>query len=167
MLRRRGHAERDIRDLAGRRRIDAIIVTPHWGEEYNHAPEQRRTRRSEMLDAGATVVLGGHPHVVQPWEKYTTRRRPRDVHHLLARQLRQRPDGTAKRSSLILYVGLTKGSDGKVTVNGVRHMPLTMAQSPYTAKLATGESLDLTTKILGTWNKLDANADLVTNPECQ
>ena len=32
---------------------------------------------------------------------------------------------------------------------------------------ATGESLDLTNKLLGTWNKLEANEDLVTNPECQ
>lgn len=74
--------------------------------------------------------------------------------------------GVAKRSSLILYVGLTKGSDGRVTVNGVRHMPLTMGAAPYTAQLGSGDSLALTTKILGEWNKLDASEPLVTNPEC-
>lgn len=158
-----------IRSLAGRHgEVDAVIVTPHWGVEYNHSPEQQEKNLAhEMLDAGATAILGGHPHVVQPWEKYTTRDgREAFIIYSLGNFVSGQ-SGTAKRSSLILYVGLTKGSDGKVTVNGVRHMPLTMAQSPYTSKLATGESLDLTNKILGTWNKLDANEDLVTNPECQ
>jgi hypothetical protein len=27
--------------------------------------------------------------------------------------------GLAKRSSLVLYIGLTKGADGKVTINGI------------------------------------------------
>ena len=141
-----------IRGLAGRpREVDAIIVTPHWGVEYNHAPEQQEKNLAhEMLDAGATAILGGHPHVVQPWEKYTTRDGREGFIIYSLGNFVSGQSGVPKRSSLILYVGLTKGSDGKVTVNGVRHMPLTMAQSPYTAKLATGESLDLTTKILGT-----------------
>lgn len=63
-------------------------------------------------------------------------------------------------------MGLTKGADGKVTVNGVRHMPLTMGASPYTVQLGSGDSLALTTKILGRWNALGAEEPLVTNPEC-
>ena len=74
LLRGQGHAALDDPRLASRRgEVDAVIVTPHWGVEYNHAPEQRRSPCSRMLDAGATAILGGHPHVVQPWEKYTTR----------------------------------------------------------------------------------------------
>jgi hypothetical protein len=158
-----------IRGLAGRRNeVDAVIVTPHWGVEYNHTPEaQEKKLAHDMLDAGATAVLGGHPHVVQPMEKYTTQDgREGFVIYSLGNFVSGQ-SGTAKRSSLILYVGLTKGSDGKVTVNGVRHMPLTMGNAPYTAQLGSGESLALTTRILGSWNKLDADAPLVTNPECQ
>jgi len=158
-----------IRGLKGRpNEVDAVVVTPHWGVEYNHTPEQREKGLAhEMLDAGALVVLGGHPHVVQPWEKYKTQDgREAFVIYSLGNFVSGQ-SGTAKRSSLILYVGLTKGTDGKVTVNGVRHMPLTMASSPsWTTKLATGESDTLTTKILGTWNKLGADEPLVTNPEC-
>jgi hypothetical protein len=103
---------------------------------------------------------------VQPWEKYTTQDgREGFVIYSLGNFVSGQ-SGTAKRSSLILYVGLTKGSDGKVTVNGVRHIPLTMGNAPYTAQLGSGESLALTTKILGSWNKLDAAEPLVTNPEC-
>jgi len=157
-----------IRGLKARtNEVDAVVVTPHWGVEYNHTPEQREKGLAhEMLDAGALVVLGGHPHVVQPMEKYKTQDgREGFVIYSLGNFVSGQT-GTAKRSSLILYVGLTKGADGQVSVNGVRHMPLTMAASPYTAQLASGESLTLTTKILGSWNKLDANEALVTNPEC-
>lgn len=157
-----------IRGLAGRpREVDAVIVTPHWGVEYNHSPEQQEKKLAhDMLDAGALAVFGGHPHVVQPWEKYvTTDGREGFVIYSLGNFVSGQT-GTAKRSSLILYVGLTKGSDGKVTVNGVRHMPLLMGNAPWTANLASGESLALTTRILGSWNKLEADAPLVTNPEC-
>lgn len=157
-----------IRELKARRDIDAIVVTPHWGVEYNHTPENREKGLAhEMLDAGALAVIGGHPHVVQPWEKYTTQDgREGFVIYSLGNFVSGQ-NGTAKRSSLILYVGLTKGADGKVTVNGARHMPLTMGREPYVAQLGSGESLALTTKILGTWNKLGADEPLVTNPECQ
>ena len=157
-----------IRGLKGRPEIDAIIVTPHWGIEYEQTPEAREKGLAhEMLDAGALAILGGHPHVVQPWEKYATQDgREGFVIYSLGNFVSGQT-GTAKRSSLILYLGLTKGADGKVTVNGVRHMPLTMGNAPYTAQLGSGDSLALTTTILGKWNKLEKDEPLVTNPECQ
>ena len=72
----------------------------------------------EMLDSGALAVLGGHPHVVQPWEKHVTPDgRETFIIYSLGNFVSGQ-NGMAKRSSLILYVGLTKGEDGKVTING-------------------------------------------------
>ncbi len=158
-----------IRGLKGRpSEVDAIIVTPHWGVEYRHSPEQREKNLAhEMLDAGALAVFGGHPHVVQPWEKYATQDGREGFIIYSLGNFVSGQSGLAKRSSLILYVGLTKGSDGKVTVNGARHVPLSMSAAPYSANLATGESLALTTRLLGQWNKLGADEPLVTNPECE
>ena len=50
-----------VRALAAR--TDAVVVLPHWGDQYTHQPmpDQRRVGRA-LLDAGATVVVGGHPH---------------------------------------------------------------------------------------------------------
>ena len=126
--------------------IDAVIVTPHWGAEYTHSPAaQEKKLAHDMLDAGATAVLGGHPHVVQPWEKYTTADgREGFVIYSLGNFVSGQ-NGLAKRSSLVLYLGLTKGVDasGRVTttVNGVRHAPIQMNPSPWTATYARGESL--------------------------
>ncbi len=51
--------------------VDCIIVTIHWGKEYTHEPttEQKRLARA-AIDAGAHVVLGHHPHVLQGIEFY-------------------------------------------------------------------------------------------------
>lgn len=48
------------------RRADAVVVLPHWGTQYTHAPEpvQRLVAR-RLVAAGADLVVGGHPHWVQ------------------------------------------------------------------------------------------------------
>ncbi len=56
--------KRAIRRL--NRRVDVTVVLPHWGEQYTHqpVPAQRRVG-SALINAGADVVVGGHPHWVQ------------------------------------------------------------------------------------------------------
>jgi poly-gamma-glutamate synthesis protein (capsule biosynthesis protein) len=53
------------------RRLDAdvVIALTHWGTQYTNEPErsQRRIARA-LVDAGADLVVGGHPHWVQGWE---------------------------------------------------------------------------------------------------
>jgi poly-gamma-glutamate synthesis protein (capsule biosynthesis protein) len=57
----------DIRDLAGR--VDIVIVIPHWGTQYTNEPERsQRVMARAFIEAGADLVVGGHPHVVQAWE---------------------------------------------------------------------------------------------------
>lgn len=55
---------RDVRRLD--RRVDVVVVLPHWGEQYVHRPwpVQRQVAR-ELVAAGADLVAGGHPHWVQ------------------------------------------------------------------------------------------------------
>ncbi|MFD1859172.1 CapA family protein [Aeromicrobium camelliae] len=62
-------AVEDIGDLAGR--VDLLVVVPHWGTQYTNVPEpsQREMARA-FTDAGADVVVGGHPHWVQGWEQH-------------------------------------------------------------------------------------------------
>ncbi|SDC17608.1 poly-gamma-glutamate synthesis protein (capsule biosynthesis protein) [Paenibacillus sp. UNCCL117] len=60
--------EQMLRELAeARQQADYTIVCPHFGREYTHVPVavQRRLVR-KLLQGGADLVLGSHPHVVQP-----------------------------------------------------------------------------------------------------
>jgi poly-gamma-glutamate capsule biosynthesis protein CapA/YwtB (metallophosphatase superfamily) len=51
---------------AARARADAVIVSVHWGYEYEtRADPAQRDAANCLLEAGADLVLGHHPHVVQ------------------------------------------------------------------------------------------------------
>ena len=52
-------------------RTDAVIVSMHAGNEYQPQPNalQQRFARA-AIDAGSSMVVGHHPHVVQPVERY-------------------------------------------------------------------------------------------------
>lgn len=62
-------------DMAAARELgcDLIAVMMHWGVEYQTSPSsyQKKMART-MVDLGADLVLGGHPHVLQPYEFITT-----------------------------------------------------------------------------------------------
>lgn len=48
---------------------DIVIVYPHWGNEYQLVPNERQIFLKEMLqEAGADIILGSHPHVLQRYE---------------------------------------------------------------------------------------------------
>jgi len=50
---------------------DLIVVSFHFGEEYEKKPNSFQKRYSRLaIDTGADLVIGHHPHVVQPVERY-------------------------------------------------------------------------------------------------
>ncbi len=58
---------------AARAQCDFLVVSIHWGIEYATAPRPEDVDLAhKMLDAGASVVVGHHPHVLQPVETYRT-----------------------------------------------------------------------------------------------
>ena len=51
---------------------DLIIVTMHWGKEYEREPnEEQRQLADFIFKSGADAIIGSHPHVVQPAQKLT------------------------------------------------------------------------------------------------
>lgn len=52
-------------------RSDFTVVYVHWGvEKSTHPEEYQRTLAKQYIDAGADLVLGSHPHVLQGFEYY-------------------------------------------------------------------------------------------------
>lgn len=50
---------------------DIIVVTYHWGVEYRDQPDSRQKQLAHFtIDAGADLVIGNHPHWIQPVEMY-------------------------------------------------------------------------------------------------
>jgi poly-gamma-glutamate synthesis protein (capsule biosynthesis protein) len=48
-----------------------VVVLAHWGEEYDTTVnEKERALARRFVDAGARIVVGSHPHVLQEKEQY-------------------------------------------------------------------------------------------------
>ncbi len=60
---------KDVQAL--RNTVDVLIVSLHWGIEYEKTPTgKQRTEAHQIIDWGADVVIGHHPHVMQGIEIY-------------------------------------------------------------------------------------------------
>jgi poly-gamma-glutamate capsule biosynthesis protein CapA/YwtB (metallophosphatase superfamily) len=60
---------RDVQNLLTR--ADVAVVSMHAGIEYSPTPNaQQKEFAHAAVDAGAQIVVGHHPHVTQPWERY-------------------------------------------------------------------------------------------------
>jgi poly-gamma-glutamate synthesis protein (capsule biosynthesis protein) len=56
-----------VREARGR--ADVVVVSLHWGNEYQHQPTKRqRDIARALVAAGCDLILGHHPHVLQPAE---------------------------------------------------------------------------------------------------
>lgn len=55
-------------DIASARElVDVLIVSMHWGTEYTHTPTQTQKNLAQLLaDLDVDLVIGHHPHVIQP-----------------------------------------------------------------------------------------------------
>lgn len=64
-------AERAITEMkaAG---AEATMFYLHWGNEYRYVPTSYQTQMAQKLcELGVDVIVGGHPHVIQPFETIT------------------------------------------------------------------------------------------------
>lgn len=53
---------------------DLVIANFHWGKEYKYHHEKLQTELAYLaIDSGADMVIGHHPHVLQPIEQYKGR----------------------------------------------------------------------------------------------
>lgn len=81
-----------VNDIARAKQQGADVVTIclHFGDEYQRYPNpQQKQLVKNLIQAGADIILGSHPHVVQPYQIFKT----------------QRKDGTLKTGVAIYSMG--------------------------------------------------------------
>ena len=65
-------AIREMQDI--RDGCSYVVLFAHWGVEYSEAPSERQRKLArEFIDGGADLVIGAHPHVVEPVEVYSNK----------------------------------------------------------------------------------------------
>ena len=64
--------EKDI-TKAKSKRVDIVLVYFHFGEEYQREPNgNQKEVINKTINAGADIIIGSHPHVVQPVDYFKT-----------------------------------------------------------------------------------------------
>ncbi len=107
--------------------IDLIVVSSHFGLENINEPSPFQKDIAHILfEAGADIVLGGHPHVIQPMERYiTSDGRETFVIYSLGNFIAEwgKEPSINPLTSVILYIGVSKTPDGTF-VKDVDYIPI-------------------------------------------
>ncbi len=67
-----GYTDDMLRDVRAARQVyDCVVVSLHWGDEYIDRPSPMEIGLAhQLMDAGADLILGHHPHVLRGCERY-------------------------------------------------------------------------------------------------
>jgi len=124
-----------IADIHAARLAGADLVIPfmHWGwERERHSDARQRELAHRMIDAGAAIVVGGHPHVTQETELY----RGRPIVYSLGNFVFDGFDKPAEKTGWLLRLSLDKQGvarwdtvEARMDDDGVPH-PQQGAQTP-------------------------------------
>ncbi len=122
-------------ELAKKQNPDLICVNMHWGVEYKTKQCSEQEELADFLfKNGVDIILGSHPHVLQPMEKKTITLEDSStkdcfVIYSLGNFISgQYQDNT--RNSVILNIECTKsGETNKTTIDSVSYVPIYMYKS--------------------------------------
>ncbi len=114
-----------VRDEAQSGRI--VVVYTHWGEEYVPANDRQKRLARSLIDEGAEIVIGSHPHVVQEHEVY----KGKHIYYSLGNLIFDQYFEDAVRSGLLLEVIFTKSGVGLI-----KEIPIELKRSRQTCPAA-------------------------------
>ena len=132
---------------------DLIIISLHWGSEYVPcpSPEQIRIGR-RLIDAGADIILGGHPHVTQSFEIY----KDRPIFYSLGNFIF---DDTYLPTTLKSFIA-------KITINDSRNsieanvIPVIIGKNTYQPRLSVPPETEISLQSVDTIRQLFENKSL-------
>ncbi|NBI09334.1 CapA family protein [Colidextribacter sp. OB.20] len=126
-------------DLAAARALDTdlIAVITHWGIEYRTKQNSHQEELAKFLvEQGADLVLGGHPHVLEPYDTITVtgedgQERQGFVIYSLGnfisnQNFEDHRKDLATKTTAILDLELTKDPEGNTSLTDVRYTPYYM-----------------------------------------
>ena len=118
-------------DNAKKENPDIIIACMHWGNEYKTTQNSTQEDLANFLfQNGVDIILGTHPHVLEPMEKRTitledgTTKDGFVIYSLGNFISDQNAENT--RNSIILNLDITKHVDGKITIDNYEYIPIYM-----------------------------------------
>ncbi len=110
---------------------DITVVYIHWGTEYVTKPNATQKKIAQQLcDMGVDIIVGGHPHVIQPIELLTSQADPNHATvclYSMGNAVSNIRKSTSKpyevEDGMLFSFTLAKYSDGSVIVEGINVLP--------------------------------------------
>ncbi|SCH09611.1 Bacterial capsule synthesis protein PGA_cap [uncultured Clostridium sp.] len=110
---------------------DMQIVILHWGNEYQRTPSDFQSKLAQMLcDEGVDIIIGSHPHVVQPVDTLKSSDGDNDtlvlysLGNLISNQRREFLGSSYTEDGLMVTIDITKDSiDEEAYVSKVTCIP--------------------------------------------
>ena len=110
---------------------DVICVSMHWGDEYKLVQNSTQEKLANFLfENGVDIILGSHPHVLEPMEKRTitladgTTKDGFVIYSLGNFMSGQVIEDT--KNSIILQLQITKHANNKITIDSYNYVPIYM-----------------------------------------
>ena len=138
---------------------DIIIACMHWGTEYKTTPSSTQEQLADFLfKNGVDIILGTHPHVLEPMEKRTVTlddgsTKDGFVIYSLGNFIADQ-NAEYTRDSIILNIDITKHTDGKITIDNYEYVPIYMYKDTSKKKQKM-KLLDINKNIYNYENYLD------------
>lgn len=133
-------------DLAKKQEVDLICVSMHWGIEYKLKQNKTQEDLANFLfENGVDLILGSHPHVLEPMEKRTitledSTTKDGFVIYSLGNFMSGQIYANTK-STVILDIQLTKNADHKITIDSINYIPLYLYDKGENSKSRTRYTL--------------------------
>lgn len=148
-----------VRALAARGCFVAVSI--HWGQQYLVPPLPRMKRLAHALvDAGAGLIVGHHPHVLSALERY----RGVLIAYSLGNLVFSNPAREMRRGALLRVVlgASAPAGSGSLSVTDARLLPLFIERRDYTPRPAgLGEAREIVRSLRGPSKRLGASLTLV------
>ncbi len=110
------------RIMKARETADVVIVNAHWGNEYTHEPTDAQRELAEKLASwGADVIIGTHPHVIQPVEYIVNNDgRKTLVAYSLGNFISAQNRGPRMLGGMLNFEAVKNNTSGEITIENVK-----------------------------------------------
>lgn len=113
--------------------VDLIILSIHWEPEYVPYPSYDQVKMARrLIDAGADVILGGHPHVLQSYEIY----KGKPIIYSLGNFVFDQTFNPITRNSAIFVIEI--GTEAQIN-----YLPISLDMKNYSPKISTGKDREI------------------------
>ena len=118
-------------EIAKNESPDIIVACMHWGNEYKTSQNSSQEELADFLfQNGVDIILGTHPHVLEPMEKRTVTLEDGStkdgfVIYSLGNFIADQ-NAEYTRNSIILNLDITKHVDGSISIDNYEYVPIYM-----------------------------------------